>query len=213
MQIIGIMTLWCFFRFLYGWWNENKIGRDINHVPSNDIEIEEIKTDTENEMKDVNSDMSNAMTLNSNKMEKKQTRELFLETLLKIGCQYLIDEEDKRILFSYQGENFVVDAADENSYICIWDMFWGSIELYDIEEFSRLKKAINRSNLNFSPNTVYTINKERSTIDVHCKSIILFISSIPEIDNYLRMELNDFFQVHRYVEGELAKLRREEVNV
>ena len=45
------------------------------------------------------------------------TRDLFLETLTKIGCQYSIDEQDDIISFAFQGENFVVDAADGNSYI------------------------------------------------------------------------------------------------
>ena len=39
---------------------------------------------------------------------KTGTRDLFLETLTKIGCQYEIDEEDDRILFAYQCEFLIV---------------------------------------------------------------------------------------------------------
>ena len=89
-------------------------------------------------------------------------------------------------------------------------MFWETAELYNIDEFSRLKKAINGANLNFGVNTVYTINEEGNTIDVHCKSIIPFFPEISQLDNYLRTELNEFFHVHRYIEGELDRMRKEE---
>ena len=140
------------------------------------------------------------------------TRDLFMETLTKIGCQYSIDEQDGRIGFAFQGENFVVDVADGNSYIRIWDLYWTSAEMYDVNEVSRLKRAINSANLSTGLTTVYTVNDAGSTIDVHCKSTVLFIAQIPDIGNYLRLELNEFFRAHRHVELELERLRNEESN-
>ena len=138
------------------------------------------------------------------------TRDLFLETLTKIGCQYSIDEEDGRISFPYQGENFIVDVTDGNSYIRIWDLYWTSAEMYDIDEVSRVKRAINSANLSTGLTTVYTVNDAGSTIDVHCRSTVLFVAQIPDIENYLRLELNEFFRAHRHVELELERLRNEE---
>ena len=75
------------------------------------------------------------------------TRDLFLDVLTKIGCQYELGEgEDERIYFAYQGENFMVDTNNDSPYVVIWDTYWNSFELYDIEELSRIKKAINLSN-------------------------------------------------------------------
>ena len=143
--------------------------------------------------------------------EKKGTRDLFLETLTKIGCQYEIDEgEDDDIRFGYQGEYFVVRASNSNRFIHIYDTHWGHVELYDIDEFARLKKAINGSNLNNSVTTVYTIDEAGSNVDVHCKSIILFIPQIPNLEDYLRLELNEFFRAHQYVGNEMTKLREKE---
>ncbi len=55
------------------------------------------------------SDMSNqqehAITV-SDQMEKRNTRNFFLDTLTKIGCQYEIDEDNDTIIFAYQGEYF-----------------------------------------------------------------------------------------------------------
>ena len=139
------------------------------------------------------------------------TRDLFLETLTKIGCQYTVDDEDKeRFYFSYQGENFAVDMSDERQYVNLWDMFWASVELYNIDQLARLKKVINESNLRFATTTVYTVNEAGSTVDVHCKSVILFCAQIPDLENYLRTELNDFFHVHQYINVEMAKLKEQE---
>ena len=140
------------------------------------------------------------------------TRDLFLSSLTKIGCQYELAEEenDNRIYFAYQGESFMVDASNENRYIHVWDTHWGHVELCDIDELSRLKKAINSSNLNTAVTTVYTIDEVGHNVDVHCKSVILFIPQIPDIENYLRVELNEFFRAHQYVGNEMAKQREAE---
>ena len=144
-----------------------------------------------------------------------RTRGLFMEILTKMGCQYELAEEegDNRIFFAYQGEHFFVDARDDWQYIQVWDTHWGHIELYDVDEFTRLKKAINCSNLNNSVMTIYTIDEEGKNVDVHCKSIILFIPQIPDLENYLRLELNEFFRAHQHVGNEMAKLRKQEEKV
>ena len=150
---------------------------------------------------------------NKNLEERKGTRDLFLETLTKIGCQYEIGEgEDGDINFGYQGEYFVVRASNNNRFIQIYDTHWGHVELYDIDEFARLKKAINESNLRNSVTTVYTIDEAGSNVDVHCKSVILFTQEIPEIVDYLRLELSEYFRVHETINMEMAKQRELEVN-
>ena len=144
--------------------------------------------------------------------EAKGTRDLFLETLTKIGCQYEIDSEDGNILFAYQGENFVATANNEGWYVRVWDTYWGHVELYNVEEFSRLKKAVNHANINCATMTIYTINEEGKTVDVHCKSTFPFISQMPDLEDYLRNELGNFFTAHHLVGSEMAKLREQEEN-
>lgn len=146
---------------------------------------------------------------------EKGTRDLFMETLTKIGCQYELGEEqdDDRIYFAYQGEYFFANASNEGLYVHIYDTHWGHVELYDVDEFSRLKKAINESNLNNSVMTIYTIDEAGSNVDVHCKSVILFIPQIPKLEDYLRLELNEFFRAHQFVGNEMTKLREKEESV
>ena len=144
--------------------------------------------------------------------EAKGTRDLFLETLTKIGCQYEIDSEDGNILFAYQGEHFVATANNEGWYVRVWDTYWGHVKLYNVEEFSRLKKAVNHANINCATMTIYTINEEGKTVDVHCKSVFPFMPQMPNLEDYLRNELGDFFTAHHLVGSEMAKLREQEEN-
>ena len=158
--------------------------------------------------------MNNTFERSKNVMEQtKGTRDLFLETLSKIGCQYELvegEEDSDKIYFAYQGENFTASASNDGWYVHLWDTHWGHVELYDIDEFARLKKAINLSNLNCATMTVYTIDEAGSNVDVHCKSVIPFIPQIPELENYLRGELNDFFRAHQLVGNEMVKQREVE---
>ena len=159
--------------------------------------------------KSVTSDITTKTT--EDMKEREGARDLFLKTLTKIGCQYeLSEEESDRIFFAYQGENFIVDARNDWHFIHIWDTYWGKIELYDIDESSRLRRAINTANLNNAVMTVYTIDEEGKTMDVHCKRNILFIPEIPKIDQYLRLELSEFFRAHQIVGNEMARLREQE---
>lgn len=144
--------------------------------------------------------------------EVKGTRDLLLATLTKMGCQYEIGEgEEGDINFGFQGEFFLVSASNTNRFIHIYDTHWGHIELYDIDEFARLKKAINESNIRNSVTAVYTIDEAGSNVNVHCKSVILFTPEIPDIADYLRWELSEFFRVHETICMEMARLRESEV--
>ena len=185
--------------FIYKWWKERRNA-------NNEIEITEETVKQENEME--NTELIEKTTVVG-------TRDLFLETLTKIGCQYEFSEEedDDRIFFAYQGEHFFVNAKNDWRYIQIWDTHWGHVELYDIDDFTRLRKAINGSNLNNSVTTIYTIDEAGNNVDVHCKSTILFIAQIPDLENYLRLELDEFFRAHHYVCNEMAKLREQEASV
>ena len=206
MEVVYVgLVLALFFFFKYLKERQDKKNQEDVHADDADARLHEQAVASMHEKQE----KEDTKTLMEN---NKGTRDLFLETLAKIGCQYeFADEEgDDRIFFAYQGEHFFVNATNEGWYIHIYDTHWGHVELYDIEEFARLKKAINGSNLNNSVMTVYTIDEAGSNVDVHCKSTILFVPQIPRIEDYLRLELNEFFRAHRYVGNEMEKLRASE---
>jgi len=145
--------------------------------------------------------------------KKKGARDLFLDILTNIGCQYQLGEDDdNRIFFAYQGEHFFADTTNDIMYVHLWDTHWGHVDLCDIDEVSRLRKAINTSNLNTAVTTVFTIDEEGKNLDVHSKSTIPFISSMPNLEDYLKVELNEFFRSHQMVGNEMHKLREQEQN-
>lgn len=173
-----------------------------------DNETADANAESGEQVKEESESDNNVIMENKIMEERKGTRDLFLETLTKIGCQYEIGEgEDGDINFGYQGEYFLVRATNKGRYIQIYDTHWAHVELYDIDEFARLKKAINESNMRNSVTTVYTIDEAGSTVDVHCKSVILFVPEIPDIAEYLRVELADYFRAHETVNVEMAKQR------
>ena len=45
---------------------------------------------------------------------------------------------------------------------------------------------------------------------MHCKSVVLFIPELPNIADYLRLELGEFFRVHNSISAEMEKLRKAE---
>ena len=47
-------------------------------------------------------------------------------------------------------------------------------------------------------------------MDVHTKSTIPFMSSMPDLEDYLRTELNEFFRAHHFVGSEMHRLREQE---
>ena len=144
--------------------------------------------------------------------EQKGTRDLLLETLTTMGCQYEFsdDEDDDRIGFAYQGEYFIVAASNDSKIIHVLDLQWEHVELYDIDEFSRMKRAINEANLQTIVTTCYTIDKEGSNVFVHSKLSFVFIPEIPKLDDYLGSMLNLFFHAHHFVNNEMVKLRDKE---
>ena len=159
------------------------------------------------------SDMNNQQEPNmvgTDQTVKRNTRDFFLDTLTKIGCQYEIDEDNDTIIFAYQGEYFQVYARDESPFVTLYDTHWAHIELCDIDEFAWLQKAINQSNINNSVITVYTIDEAGGNVDLHCKSVVLFIPELPSIADYLRLELGEFFRVHNSIGAEMEKLRKAE---
>ena len=139
------------------------------------------------------------------KKKEADVKKLFLDTLTKIGCKYTLDKEDGGIGFSFQGEQFWAWVRG-NFYVDIWDYCWMTREMCDMEGISRIKKLINEANSMFGVSTTYSVNDANDRLSIHCSNIIPFIPQMPDIEDYLKMEMHQFFRVHRYIEIEEEKL-------
>jgi len=154
------------------------------------------------------------LPLNNNSMEENQnisTRDLCVEVLRKLNCEVQFDEENEYILyFTYQGENFRIDTWKDCLMIGIWDVWWGTVDLDDLDDICHIRKAINTININSFLTMVYSIDQENQRFAVHTKRQCLLVPQIPNIENYLAAMLAGFFDVQRSFKEELDKLRRED---
>lgn len=148
---------------------------------------------------------------NMDEIQNISTRDLCVNVLRKLNCDVQFDEENSyRMSFTYQGETFQIDTWKDGLMILIWDTWWGSVDLDDLDDVSRIRKAINTININSSLTLVYSIDQENQRFAIHTKRQCLFIPQIPNIENYLSAMLSGFFEVQRSFKEELDKLRKED---
>ena len=159
---------------------------------------------------------SEVLPLNNNNMEENQnlsTRDLCAEVLRKLNCDVQFDEENEyNMHFSYQGENFSVETWEDGLMITIWDTWWGTVDLDDLDDVSRVRKAINNINVRQNLTLVYSIDEKGQKFAVHTKRQCLLIPQIPQIENYMAAMLTGFFDVQRSFKEEYDRLRLEEAN-
>ena len=157
---------------------------------------------------------SEVLPLNNNNMEENQnlsTRDLCAEVLRKLNCDVQFDEENEyNMYFTYQGENFSVDTWENGLMITIWDTWWGTVDLDDLDDVSRVRKAINNINVRQNLTLVYSIDEKGQKFAVHTKRQCLLIPQIPQIENYMAAMLTGFFDVQRSFKEEYDRLRLEE---
>ena len=156
------------------------------------------------------------LPLNNNNLEENQnlsTRDLCAEVLRKLNCDVQFDEENEyNMYFTYQGENFSVDTWENGLMITIWDTWWGTVDLDDLDDVSRVRKAINNINVRQNLTLMYSIDEKGQKFAVHTKRQCLLIPQIPQIENYMAAMLTGFFDVQRSFKEEYDRLRLEEAN-
>lgn len=157
---------------------------------------------------------SEVLPLNNNNMEENQnlsTRDLCVEVLRKLNCDVQFDDENEyNMYFTYQGENFSVDTWENGLMITIWDTWWGTVDLDDLDDVSRVRKAINNINVRQNLTLMYSIDEKSQKFAVHTKRQCLLIPQIPQIENYMVAMLTGFFDVQRSFKEEYDRLRLEE---
>ncbi len=141
--------------------------------------------------------------------EKVNIKELCVETLRKLNCDVHFDEEDENTLyFIYQGEHFRIDTYHNCGFLQIYDVWWKTVDLDDIDEICNVRKAINNVNLRCPCTVFYTIQEDKKLLAVHTKRECVFIPEIPSIEGYLATILGDFFRVKQTFVSEMAEISR-----
>lgn len=142
-------------------------------------------------------------------MKNYHTRDLFINALQKLNVPYTAGEDDDRydFFFKYRGETFYADAMNESMWIEIFDPFWYEIDLNDAKGFAMLKEAINMANIELSVTTIYEVNRKENKVYVHSKTDFSINHQQPDIENFVRMTLNDFTLAHRGIIFSLSDMK------
>ena len=140
--------------------------------------------------------------------EKISARQLALKAIENIGSEPQYNEEG-RIQFEYQGVIFLIEAANDCDFVnLIWPWCY-SFSKFDIDEFARVRQVINGINA-YGIVSVFYGNTDSDEVAVHVKKNFLFIQQIPNIEDYLRMMLDNFFRTVRKLELEIEKIKMQE---
>ena len=150
----------------------------------------------------------NNQVIETNMEEIISTRQLVLNTIEHIGSEPKYTEEG-RIQFEYQGVIFLMEAANDCMFVNLIWPWCHSFSKFDIDEFARVRQVVNEINLRDTLSVIYSIT-DSDDVAVHIKKHFLFISQIPQLEEYLKMILNSFFKTARSLELEIEKCRMQE---
>lgn len=121
--------------------------------------------------------------------DRYDAKSIMFETLQKIGCQPVYDENDN-ILVAFQGENFLINCAPIR--VTIWDLGWAAYPV-DHPNFPLLLEAINSTNFEFGPTVVYSQPDEENKVWLHSRMPIVLLPDMPEKEDFIRSTLENFF--------------------
>ena len=122
---------------------------------------------------------------------------------------FVSEEEENRLDFKYQGEHFIIDATNESFFIYIWDPGWYVVPLDDLEQMSNVRKAINTINTHGGVTIFYSIEEEGQIFVLHSKRQCILTKDIPQVKEYLKALLGDFFTAQNKLREEIVPLRTE----
>ena len=146
----------------------------------------------------------------TNMEETISTRQLALRTIENIGSEPKYDEAG-RIQFEYQGVIFLMEAANDCMFVNLIWPWCHNFSKFDIDEFARVRQVVNEINVQGTVSVVYTL-ADSDDVAVHIKKHFLFISQIPQIEDYLKLILKNFFDIARRLELEIERLKMQECN-
>lgn len=197
-HIITILTVVVIYN-LWRYYHENKQQDYCSSIGSDDssetvIETEAISAMDNNEIP---------------KEAKPATKDLAYSLLHKLGCAPE-ETEDGRIKLEFQGITFLMEAVNDCLFVNLIWPWCHSFSIFDIDEFSRVRKVVNEININSSCSVFYIPNPESDEVAVHIKKHLLLTPQIPNIEEYMKVMFRSFFVAQRELVTEIEKYRLQE---
>lgn len=131
-------------------------------------------------------------------MEKiASARELFLNTLMKMGLKYESKSYEDIVWFDYKNMDFEAIEDEDDRYITLEYMYPKNLD--NAEEAARMRRIINK--VNTKSNVVISCTVKFT----YFRRKILFIEEISNIEDYLQKELQELIRAYEMVIEELQK--------
>lgn len=192
LAVVVIYNLWRYY-------HENKQQDYCSSIGSDDSSETVIETET-----------ISAMDNNEIPKEAKPaTKDLAYSLLHKLGCAPE-ETEDGRIKLEFQGITFLMEAVNDCLFVNLIWPWCHSFSIFDIDEFSRVRKVVNEINMNSSCSVFYIPNPESDEVAVHIKKHLLLTPQIPNIEEYMKVMFRSFFVAQRELVTEIEKYRLQE---
>ncbi len=121
------------------------------------------------------------------------TRDLFIETLVRLGGEYLIRSEvstEYDIKFKFSECKFMANVTNDSYDVDIWFPNWYSIDLGDDETCEYVKNLVNDQNYVCKSKFFYTTHKDDNLLRLHSSISFQLLPNIPNIEEYVSGKLN-----------------------
>ena len=141
--------------------------------------------------------------------EKYQARDLFIETLDKLGGQYLIRSEvstEYDIKFKFSECKFMANATNESYDVDIWFPYWYSIDLGDDETCEYVKNLVNDLNYVCKSKFFYTTHKDDNLLRLHSSISFQLLPNIPNIEEYVSGKQNQIISDQQWLIQKMESL-------
>ncbi|MBP3230330.1 MAG: hypothetical protein J6M40_06300 [Prevotella sp.] len=138
-----------------------------------------------------------------------QARELFIETLVKLGGEYLIRSEvstEYDIKFKYSDCKFMANATNDSYDVDIWYPNWYSVSLSDDETCDYVINLVNDLNYVCKSKFFYTIHKDDNLLRLHSSISFPLLPNIPNIEEYVSGKLNQIISDQQWFIDKMESL-------
>lgn len=139
--------------------------------------------------------------------QPRTTQELLLESLGKMRCQYVVNEERQTVEFGFEGGSFVAHTNSYNRFLDIHFLGFYEVEMYDTARVEKLRRAVNEANLWQVGQTFFTVSD--GSMYAHCKLVFPFTEQMPERDDILVAYLRLPFTIRRFIDNKMEEYDNE----
>lgn len=145
--------------------------------------------------------------------------DMIVDVLRRQGCEMEELEGDgepqddrKAIQFMYQGESIIVAVSNSSTWVRLYDRFWYSVPLDDIDKVAFLRKAINQVNTDYSGVKLLYTFYENKEMYVHSELSFTLVKGMPRTSEYIVSMFRLLLSSHSMLSDTMKELHEQEKN-